>query len=173
MAGNFIAPQSRASVPNGYLRDSYDEWIDDFKKVEALLEKKKDNARMREQVRAAPRALSDVKEKDLKSLENQIALKAKTRQDFYRKNARHPDSFSQLIFEYPDSLLRASLEDFQENFDADFEELAEVWPEDALTDAERAKQLNALGREDAKIDKEISKYKDFPKWREHVEHLRF
>ena len=86
-------------------------------------------------------------------------------------HSRHPDPAFDLRFELPDSLLRVVLPS-EEEVDRAFEELAETWPKDAISDAERKKRLNGIDRDIQKIDSEIKKYPDFSMWKEFVEDWR-
>jgi hypothetical protein len=160
--------KSRAAVTNGFLRNAYSEWTEKYLICVDILERIEALKRKRAEIKAAPRALADVKKTGVKSLEEKLVLQAKARQRFWLNYARHPDPASQLIFELPDSILRAQLENLLANIDKDFEEQAETWPTDAISDAHRKKDFASVDREVAKLENELKKYPDFPVWQEFV-----
>jgi hypothetical protein len=165
--------RSAAAVENGHLRDSYRDWIDDFLKCEDLIEKKERLNRDREQVKAAPRALADVKKSFLSSLKNFVEVhQVNALKQFISSYSRSQDPAFQLRGEHLDSPLRVFSLWPDDLIDRAFDELAETWPEDAVTDAERKKQLDSIDREDAKIVRELAKYPDFPKWLKFVNNSR-
>jgi hypothetical protein len=166
---NSILIKSRAAVPQGHLRDIYSKWIEAYLVCVGILAKIAGLKRKREEIKAAPRALADVKKTFLKSLKKLVEEDQISSLKSYIVNyARHPDPASQLRFELPDSLLRVFSLWPDELIDKAFSELEEEVVATALTDAERKKQLNAVDREIKKLETEFKKYPDFPIWREFV-----
>jgi hypothetical protein len=165
--------RTAAAVENGYLRDSYPEWVDDYLKCEDMLAQKQKLTRKREEIKAAPRALADVKKAFLSSLKNFVEFsQVQSLKAFINNYARHPDPANELRGEHLDSPLRVFSLWPDDILQKAFDELAETWPEDTLTDSERKKQIDAIDRQIAKIDRDLNKYPDYSGWREFVDSWR-
>lgn len=164
--------RSKGAVTNGYLRDNYSEWIDSFLKIERLLERKEELKRKRSEIREIRRALPEVKKTFIRSFENFLEAQDNEYRVFILKHVRDSDPVARLRHEHPDSLLRVNAEAFLDRCDQIFDGLANDWPENALSDAQRKKKYDAYEKEIAQIDKEAAKYPDFPAWLEFVTEWR-
>lgn len=165
--------KSAAAVTNSHLRDSYPKWISDFLKCEQLIEERFQLERGRGEVKAAPRALPDVKKSFLNSLKNFVEFnQVQSLKAFINNYARHPDPANELRGELPDSPLRVFALWPDDIIDKAFSELEETWPANAITDAERKKRLAGIDRDIKKIDTDLKKFPDFQAWQAFVEDWR-
>jgi hypothetical protein len=165
--------KSKESIPHhSELRSGGYKWVDDFLKVEGFYKQIGDKKTQLDQVKRAPRALTDVK-KSLKASQARVAEQQKEALKAFIINfARHPDPLEQLRFESPDALLRLNINWPDDMLEAVFSELKSYWSPDAITDSTRKQRKKKLQDEITDLESDIAQYPDYPIWLEFVQSWR-
>jgi hypothetical protein len=164
--------RSGDSVIHRELRENF-YWIEDFLKCESLHKKIEAKKRELDEVRVAARSLECTKKAFIESLTRFVNERQKeSLKSYIFKYARHPDPASDLRGLPPDDSLRVFALFPDDMLETVFDELAEIWPKDSITDAERKKRRAGLERDIKKYQTEIAKYSEYPVWREFVNEWR-
>jgi hypothetical protein len=158
---------SPRNMPFPECRDDYS-WVPDCIKYEDLLTQKDQLKSEREAVMQMPRALNEVKQNFIES--NQALQKAQAQElAKFILNTRHSDPANQLRFLFPDNFLRVPVLS-KDTIDMAFSILEKNYPPDAISDADKKKKLSSIDNKIQKIDAELSKMPDYPKWQKFLDH---
>jgi hypothetical protein len=161
---------SKRNMPWPELRDDFN-WVGPYLHCVELSERIETLQSEHDQVQQLARSLPDVKKDFQNSWEMVESHKNRELQQFIIHFSGGPDPCGQLRHIQAPNWLTIPTISEQAWINA-FAELEKSWPQEAISDADRKKQISQIDKKISGLKKELVKYTDLPKWQEFTDHWR-